>query len=235
MMVRLTIDGQIVHVKRHTPILEASKQLGIFIPTLCYHKALKAYGSCRLCVVEAFRNGRSKLVTSCNYPAEDGLVVFTATDRVKTARKGIMELLLARCPEVPQIQQLAEKVGIKTVRFKKKGDRWCILCGLCVRACEELVGVSAISFVSRGTEKEINTPFGIESKVCIGCGSCTYICPTGCVEMVGGGSPSDGRSMNMGDLALVGCPNNYECEACEIDREFIEEFKRVVKDVRAKT
>jgi len=232
MMVRLTIDGQLAYVKRHTPILDAAKQLGIFIPTLCHHKAIKAYGSCRLCIVEAFRNGRSKLVTSCNFPAEDGLVVFTATERVKTTRKMVMELLLARCPDVPEIQQLAEKMGIKTVRFKKKGDQRCILCGLCVRVCEELVGVSAISFASRGTEKEVNTPFGMDSEVCIGCGSCTYICPTGCIEMVGDPGPPGSRKMNMGDLALEPCPNKYQCEDCEIDQQFLEEMKGVVERVR---
>ena len=233
MMVRLTIDGQIAYVKRHTPILDAAKQLGISIPTLCHHKALKAYGSCRLCIVEAFRNGRSKLVTSCNYPAEDGLVVFTATDKVKKTRKMVMELLMARCPEVPQIQQLAEQMGTKTGRFKKKGDQRCILCGLCVRVCEEVVGVSAISFASRGTEKEVNTPFGMDSEVCIGCGSCTYICPTGCIEMVGAPGPPGSRKMNMGDLVLEPCPNKYQCEDCEIDQLFLEEMRGAVERVRS--
>ena len=220
-------------MKRHTPILDAAKQLGISIPTLCHHKALKAYGSCRLCIVEAFRNGRSKLVTSCNYPAEDGLVVFTATDKVKKTRKMVMELLMARCPEVPQIQQLAEQMGTKTGRFKKKGDQRCILCGLCVRVCEEVVGVSAISFASRGTEKEVNTPFGMDSEVCIGCGSCTYICPTGCIEMVGAPGPPGSRKMNMGDLVLEPCPNKYQCEDCEIDQLFLEEMRGAVERVRS--
>jgi NADH dehydrogenase/NADH:ubiquinone oxidoreductase subunit G len=233
MMVRLTIDGQIAYVKRHTPILDVAKQLGIFIPTLCHHKAVKAYGSCRLCIVEALINGRSKLVTSCNYPAEDGLVVFTANDKVKTTRKMVMELLLARCPDVPEIQQLAEKAGLKTVRFKKKGDQRCILCGLCVRVCEEVVGVSAISFVSRGTEKGVDTPFGMDSEVCIGCGSCTYVCPTGCIEMVGDPGPPGSRKMNMGDLALEPCPNKYQCADCEIDQQFLEQMKGVVERVRA--
>ena len=235
MMVTLTIDGQIIHVKRHTSILDAAKQLGIYVPTLCYHKLLKPYGSCRLCIVEVVKNNRSNLVTSCNYPAEDSLVVFTATERVKATRKGVMELLLARCPDVPEIQQLAEKMGIKTVRFKKKGDQRCILCGLCVRVCEEIVGVSAISFASRGIEREVNTPFGLDSDVCIGCGSCTYICPTRCIEMVGDPGPPGGRRMNMGDLALDGCPNNYNCDTCEIEQQFLEEMKDIVRRVKPGT
>ena len=233
MKVTLTIDGQIIHVKRHTPILDAAKQLGIFIPTLCYHEAIKAYGSCRLCVVEVFRNSRSKLVTSCNYPADEALVVFTATEGVKNTRKMVMELLLARCPDVPQILKLAERMGIKASQFKKKEDQRCILCGLCVRACEQIVGVDAISFSSRGIDREVNTPFGLDSEVCIGCGSCTYICPTGCIEMEGDPGPPGSRTMNMGNLALEPCPNNYQCDTCEIDRQFLHEMKRVIEQMRS--
>jgi heterodisulfide reductase subunit A len=232
MMVRVTIDGQIVHVKRHTSVLDAAKQLGISIPTLCHHQALKPYGSCRLCIVEVFMHNRYKVVTSCNYPVEDGLVVFTATDRVKQTRKVLIELLLARCPDVPEIHQLAEKTGIKTARFKKKSDQRCILCGLCVRICDEMAGVNAISFSSRGTEKEVSTPFGVDSDVCVGCGSCTYICPTGCIEMVGPPGPPGGRTMHMGDLILTPCPNKYQCEDCETNQQFLHDIKVVVTRVR---
>ena len=232
MKVTLTIDGQIIHVERHTPILEAAKRLEIFIPTLCYHEALEPYGSCRLCMVEVIQKKRSRLVTSCNYPAEEGLEVLTASDRVRRTRKMVMELLLARCPDVPGIRRLAEKLGVKTSPFKKKEDQRCILCGLCVRVCEEMVGVSAIGFVNRGTEREVNTPFGINSDVCIGCGSCTYICPTGCIEMVIKPGAPGGRSLNMGDLALDVCPNNYACETCEIEHQFFREMKRVIEDLR---
>lgn len=235
MRVTLTIDGQIVHVEHDTPILIAARKLGIYIPTLCYHEALKPYGSCRLCMVEVIQNKRSKLVTSCNYPAEHGLEVLTASDQVTKTRKMVLELLLARCPDVPEIRQLAEKMGIRAVRFKKKADQRCILCGLCVRVCEELVGVSAISFVSRGIEREVNTPFGLDSDVCIGCGSCTYICPTRCIEMVGDPGPPGGRRMNMGDLALDGCPNNYNCDTCEIEQQFLEKMKDIVRRVRPAT
>ncbi len=233
MMVTLSIDGQMAHVQHQTPVLEVAKSLGIHIPTLCYHEAVQAYGSCRLCVVEAIRNNRSKLVTSCNYPAEEGLVVLTATERVKEARKMVVELLSARCPDVPLIQQLAEDMGIKTSRFKKKEDQRCILCGLCVRACEQMVGVSAISFSSRGIEREVNTPFGVNSDVCIGCGTCTYICPTSCIEMVGDPGPPGSRTMNMGVLDLDACPDNHDCKNCKIDNEFLEEMRKVVDRVRA--
>jgi len=233
-MVTLTIDRQTVRVHDETPIIEAARQLGINIPTLCHHEALKPYGACRLCVVEVVKNKWSRLVSSCNYPAEEGLEVFTASDRVKRTRRMLLEFFLARCPNVPVIQQMAEKMGLKSSRLKKREDERCILCGLCVRACEEMVGVSAISFSNRGTEREVNTPFGVDSEVCIGCGACTYICPTGCIEMVGEPYAPGGRHLNMGDLVLDPCPNDYKCETCELEKEFIEDLKRAVNDFRQK-
>jgi bidirectional [NiFe] hydrogenase diaphorase subunit len=231
-MVTLTIDGQIVHAERETPIIEVARKLGIHIPTLCYHQAINPYGVCRLCVVEVSKNNWFKLVTSCNYPVEEGLEVLTSSDRVKKTRKMVLELLLARCPNVPVIRQLAEKMGIRTLRFKKNKDQRCILCGLCVRACDEIAGAHAIGFVNRGAEREVNTPFQLPSDVCIGCGACTYICPTGCIEMVSKHDVSYERSLNMGNLDLDTCPNNYECDTCEIDQQFIEDMKRIIRRVR---
>jgi bidirectional [NiFe] hydrogenase diaphorase subunit len=231
-MVTLTIDGQIVQVERETPLIEAARKLGIHIPTLCYHQALKPYGACRVCAVEIIGSRRSRLVTSCNYPAQEGLEVRTASNRVKVARKMLMELLLARCPEVGVVRQLAERMGVKRSRLKKKEDRRCILCGLCVRVCEEMVGVCAISFANRGTERQVSTPFQIESDVCIGCGACTYICPTGCIEMVDKPGSCGCRYLNMGDLALDPCPTPYQCETCKVEEEFLGEMRRVVGSVR---
>lgn len=231
-MVTLTIDEQMVRVEGETPIIEAARKLGIRIQTLCHHEALKPYGACRLCVVEVLRDKWSRLVTSCNYPAQEGLVVFTASERVKKTRRMLMEFFLARSPNVPAIRELAAKMGVKTSRLKKQEDERCILCGLCVRVCEEMVGVSAISFSNRGTEREVSTPFGFDSDVCIGCGGCTYICPTGCIEMVGGLYAAGGRHLNMGDLDLDTCPHNHECETCEREDEFFEEMRRVVKSIR---
>ena len=101
-----------------------------------------------------------------------------------------------------------------------------------VRACEEMVRVSAISYANRGTERRVNTPFGVDSEVCIGCGACTYICPTGCIEMVGEPYAPGGRRLKMGDLALEPCPNDYQCVTCELEKQFVEEMKGAVKDFR---
>ena len=231
-MVTLTVDGKFVQVEHETPIIEAVRKLGIHIPTLCHHEAIKPYAVCRLCVVEVIKNGWSKLVTSCNFPAEEGLEVITSSDRVKRTRRMALELLLARCPNVPVIRQIAEKMGIKTSRFTMQEDQRCILCGLCVRACDEIVGVRAIGFVSRGSEREVSTPFHLASNVCIGCGACAYICPTGCIEMVDKPDISAGRHINMRKLDLDTCQYNYECDSCQIDQQFLNEMKRVIKSVR---
>lgn len=181
----LTIDEKGVTVEEGTTILEAARSMGIDdIPTLCYHEALEPYGACRLCTVEITRGGRSKLVTSCTYPVEEGLEVKTRTDRVLTARKMLIELLLARCPQAKVIQDLAHEYGIEKPRFKVgKPDELCILCGLCARFCEEVVGASAITITKRGIDREVTVLTEITAEACIGCGACAKVCPTGLITM----------------------------------------------------
>ena len=165
--------------------MEVARDNGIDIPTLCHNDALEPYGACRLCLVEIVKDGRSRLVTSCLYPAEEGLVVKTASPRVIANRKMLIELLLARCSENKVIQDLAREMGVEKTSFKpeylERND--CILCALCVRACQEVVGVSAISLANRGVMKEVAPPFLDSASACIGCGSCVYICPTECIKM----------------------------------------------------
>ena len=181
-MIRAIIDGREIEVKQDTTILEAAGKLNIPIPTLCYHKALEPYGVCRLCTVEVVRRGRSRLVTACNYPIRDEVEVFTDSEKVLKGRRMIVELLLARCPKVPLLQKLAAELGIEKPRFPLKEDD-CILCGLCVRVCQDLVGVNAISFVGRGVEREVATPFFKLSEDCIACGACAFVCPTGAIKL----------------------------------------------------
>lgn len=234
MKIPIIIDGRMVQVDKDTTILGAAKKAGIFIPTLCYHEALKPYGACRLCMVEVIQHKRRRMVTSCNYPAEAGMEVLTDTVRVRQVRKKIVELLLARCSEAPVIQTLARRMGINASAFAKKEKKECVLCGLCVRFCEEVVGVSAIGLSNRGTEREVATPFKVASDVCIGCGSCTYICPTGCIEMVNERETSGMRSLKMGHLSIEPCPNDYKCKTCDIEQQFIERMKNAVAQFRSK-
>lgn len=181
--IKFFIDGREVIGEKGDHILDVALRNGIEIPHLCWNEALKPYGACRLCLVEVERGNRRTLTTSCTYPIEEGIKVYTATEEILKHRRVVMELLLARSPNAPVIQKMAAEMGIHDVPFEK-GDDDCILCGLCVRACEQVVGVSAIGFVERGTSRKVGTPFDDPSKTCIGCGTCAYICPTNVIEMV---------------------------------------------------
>jgi coenzyme F420 hydrogenase subunit beta len=172
----MIINGLHVSVEEGSTILEAAQFLGFPIPTLCHMEGLSPYGACRLCVVEIGEGERSKLVSSCTYPVEEGLKVRTASERVLRARKIIIELLLASCPQSKKIQDLASKYNVRRQRFKQEYED-CILCGLCVRMCEEQMMAKAIGFRGRGEKRSIGTPFDIKSDVCRLCGGCIYVCP----------------------------------------------------------
>ena len=177
--VSLTIDGKPVQVPAGTSLLLAAKVNNIDIPTLCYHPELKPEGRCRLCVVEIGAAPHTRLVNSCTYPAEPGLVVATASEKVLASRRMVMELLLAQAPAAEHLKEMAAAMGVYETRFAK-GDpaARCILCAQCVRTCREVVGVSAISMAFRTPKKRVATPFAEQSEACIGCGSCVFICPT---------------------------------------------------------
>ena len=175
-MITLKINGLETNVEEGTTLLEAAKFLGFPIPTLCHRDGLHPYGACRLCVVEIGEGSRAKLVSSCTYPAEEGLHVRTASGRVMRARKMIIELLLASSPQSKTIQDLAAAFDIRQQRFKQEFED-CILCGLCVRMCEEQMMAKAIGFRGRGENRSIGTPFDIPSEECRFCGGCMYVCP----------------------------------------------------------
>jgi len=175
-MVTLFINGLEASVEEGTTLLEASRFYGFPIPTLCHMDGLSPYGACRLCIVEIGEGPKAKLVTSCTYPALEGLHIRTASSRVIKARKMILELLLASCPQSKIIQDLASAYDIRQQRFRQEYEE-CILCGRCIRMCEEQMMAKAIGFRGRGGKRSIGVPFDRYSEVCRLCGACMNVCP----------------------------------------------------------
>jgi NADH dehydrogenase/NADH:ubiquinone oxidoreductase subunit G len=175
-MITLQINGFEIQVQESTTLLEAARMIGFPIPTLCHMEGLSPYGACRLCVVEIGEGEKAKCVSSCTYPAQEGLTVRTASARVLRARNMVLELLLASCPQSKTIQDLAAAHNVRQQRFRQEHED-CILCGLCVRMCEEQMMAKAIGFRGRGQERSIGTPFDIKSEECRLCGGCMYVCP----------------------------------------------------------
>jgi len=188
-MPTLNIDGKSVHAPEGATLLEAARLARASIPTLCNHPALEPYGGCRLCVVETTRpawNGSWKMVVSCMAQTEQDLIVRTSSDAIHAARREIVDLLLARCPGTPLVQDLARGYGLERSSYEiaeKPSD--CILCGMCSRACDRL-GLSAISMVERGTARAVAPPLRQPPPDCVGCLACAEICPTKCIASTSG-------------------------------------------------
>ncbi len=224
-MINLTINGLKTSVEDGSTVLEAAQFLGFPIPTLCHMEGLEPYGACRLCLVEIGKAPNTKLVSSCTYPAQEGLVVRTASSRVLKARKMVIELLLASCPQSKVIQDIASAHAVNQQRFKQEHED-CILCGLCVRMCKEQMMAGAIGFRGRGENRSLGTPFDVKSEECRFCGGCMYVCPAcqlrctfnepekaicgGCQNL----SPPCVEEEKFDDMMCYMAP----CVACEIDK-----------------
>jgi iron-only hydrogenase group A len=207
-MINLTINNRKIQARPGSSILEAAQAAGEKIPTLCHIKELFPSGACRMCVVEV--KGKPNLTPSCAFPAEEGMEIQTRSPRVITARRTIIELLLAShpfdcltCPKngYCELQSLASEYGIDRVPFAGKTRHHytdfsspsiirepdkCILCGRCVRICEEIQGVAAIDFTRRGFDTMVLPPFekDLSETTCVNCGQCTLACPTGALHEV---------------------------------------------------
>ena len=227
-MVSLTINGKKLKAKEGDTVLEAATRAGIEIPHLCYHEGISPYGACRLCTVEVTQDGRTRLQAACTLPVTEGMEIRTDSARVVKGRQMILELLLARCPDIEAIRKYARRWGVRKTRFKTGQKDDCILCGLCVRACEEVIGAEALGFSGRGVRRKVDTTaFGIHPESCVGCGLCTYLCPTAKVQMEAKtadrlrqavGTERTCRYMLMGLVSSKTCPENIECWQCPYDR-----------------
>ncbi len=201
-MVQLTINGSLIETEKGKTVLEAARENGVEIPTLCYHPGLESLGACRLCIVEvakASRPDKKKLVASCLYPVESGLVVDTQSDVVLKHRKVVLNMLLSRVPDSDVIRRLAAEYDIHESRYpnRKNADN-CILCGICVRVCEA-IGANAITTVSRGPDKYVDVPM---KDACIGCLACALNCPTNAIPF----EEKDGKRRIWGkEFNLVRC------------------------------
>ena len=179
--ITISVDTKSMVVEKGAMLLDILRERGMDIPTLCEHPSLPPNGACRLCTVEITKadwHGWSKLVTSCLYPAEADLQVFTRSERVLKLRRGLLEMYLAQCPQSEEVRELARSEGVDASSFPlNENENRCVLCGLCVRVCQDL-GPAALSSLGRGTAKEVGPrPDGL-GEDCTGCGACAYICPT---------------------------------------------------------
>jgi iron-only hydrogenase group A len=205
-VVEIEVNGRPIQAKSGEMLLGAMRRAGINVPTLCHMEDLFPSGACRMCVVEV--EGARTLVPSCAYPVSEGMKVQTHSTRAIRARKTIIELLLADHPDDClycvrsgncDLQGLARELGVRDRRYSGehssshvdvsspslvRDPAKCILCGKCVRVCEEVQGVAAIDFAGRGSQAKIATAFdeGLNVSSCVNCGQCVMVCPTGALR-----------------------------------------------------
>lgn len=200
---KITVNNKTVEAKANQTILDVLNTEGIKVPTLCHLKNMIPTGACRMCIVEEVNTG--KLITSCSSPVYEGLKIETHSSRVNESRKMIVELLLSNHPDDClycvrnkncELQNLSEELYVTERRISGNKNKMsidragasivrdpekCILCGRCVRVCEEVVGVGCIDFINRGSKSIVATAFnkGINISSCVNCGQCITVCPTG--------------------------------------------------------
>ncbi len=181
--VTLKINGKTVEARKGDTVLDVARREGIDIPTICHHKSLAPDGSCRMCLVELGKEGGpKKITTSCTAYVEDGMEVITESEKIRQERGVVLDLLISRAPDSKFLEEMRAKYVEKRIVLPRR-DNVCILCGLCVRVCDEVIGAKAITFNQRGPDTYVGGPFGEPPVDCIGCMSCAYVCPVDFIQV----------------------------------------------------
>ncbi len=187
--IKIKINEEQYLVNKDENILSFCKSIGVDIPALCYSEALKPYGACRLCIVDVKAgNIRHGITTSCTLTASEGMEIVTETEEIRNHRKILFQLYLAQAPESETIKKFAAQYDVYESPFTEKrkekdnlGNK-CILCGLCVRICNDIIEKGVINYIGRGYYVKINTPYAQPSDICLGCKACAEVCPTGAIN-----------------------------------------------------
>ena len=210
--VKIKINNVEYLVNEGENILSFCKTKGIDIPALCYSEALKPYGACRLCIVDVKGgNVRQGITTSCTLTAGEGMEIVTDTEEIQNHRKILFQFYMAQAPESQTIRKLAAEYGVYETPFTKKikvndnlGNQ-CVLCGLCVRVCNDIIEKGVISYIGRGYYVKINSAYALPSDICLGCKACAEVCPTGAISFEDEGEIRVGHSWSETKIPLKQC------------------------------
>lgn len=175
-LVNITVDGATIRTPRGGSVLEAALEAGVCIPNLCHMPGIHALGACRVCLVEVVTGRGARMTAACTLEAREGLVVNAHSPDVLRARRTTVELLLAEAPNSRAIQDLAVRVGVTGVRFPMR-NKSCVLCGRCVRVCDEIWQSRSLGFVGRGRDRRVALPFNARPEFCKHCNTCIGVCP----------------------------------------------------------